>query len=354
MRPINFDNRLNPYIDIVILNHNGRKFLDDCLRSVLNSTYENKKVYLLDNASTEDDVAYVRQNYPQVNIIQNPNNNGYCAAYNLAFRHCDSPYIICLNNDLEVHPGWLEPLISKAEQQPDLGALQPKLLNYFDHSKFEYAGAAGGKMDKYGYPFLRGRVFHVLEEDNGQYNHDEELFWASGAALMLRRSALKEVGEFDELIVHHFDEIDLCWRLILGNYRIGYAADAEVYHIGGASISPNSYKKVYWNHRNSLYMLLKNYEFQSILSRVSVHVLLDWILMIRFLLGGQFKLVVALMHAHTWLLINSLKIRVQRKRVQKIRKRTDKETDPFLYQGSIVKQFFLHKKDTYTALIEAL
>jgi GT2 family glycosyltransferase len=340
----------SPFVDIVILNHNGKKFLDECFTSVLNGNYKNQRVYLLDNASTDDDVSYVRTKFPQVEIIQNPNNNGYCAAYNLAFEACTSPYLVCLNNDVVVHPDWLKHLVELAESNSNISALQPKILSYFEHGDFEYAGASGGMMDVFGYPFLRGRIFDHIEKDNGQYNDVSEVFWTSGAAMFVRKSALVSIGVFDETIVHHMDEIDLCWRMRLSGFELKVQPLSEIYHIGGASIPKHSFKKAYWNHRNSLYLMFKNYSVKNVLLFASVHFLLDIVAAWTFLLQGNFTAFKAIVYAHTWVIKNLGLIKRKRKEVQSLRKINDKELMTALYKGSIVWESFVCNRNSYSTI----
>ncbi len=341
----------NPEIDIVVLNYNGKKFLDDCFQSLQQSTYPNKHIYLLDNASPDDDVAWVRQNYPWVKIIQNPLNNGYCAAYNLAFEQCSSKYLICLNNDVVVDKNWLEPMIELAESNPNIGAIQPKILAIKSPEYFEYAGASGGLIDKYGFPFMRGRIFDSLEKDLGQYNNTAHIFWASGAAMMVNKEALKHSGNLDEIIVHHMDEIDLCWRLHLSGYEVRVKPNSFIYHVGGATIAARSYKKTYWNHRNSIYMMLKNYGFKNMICRTSFHILLDYVALVQAVLTAQFEVARGIFMAHIWLLGHIGLIVKERKKVQARRKVSDKIVDKNMYQGSIVWAYFGKKIKTYQQLI---
>jgi GT2 family glycosyltransferase len=341
-----------PFVDIVILNHNGIRFLDECIQSVFKSTYPNLHVYLLDNASTESDVAYVEQKYPSVRIIRNPLNNGYCAAYNLAFSVCESKYIVCLNNDVSVNPGWIEPLVSLAESDPSIGALQPKIVSYFDSERFEYAGACGGMMDIYGYPFLQGRIFDTIEKDEGQYNTIKEIFWASGASIFLRREALEHSGWFDETIVHHMDEIDLCWRLRIAGYRALIQPKSVIKHIGGATIQTHSFKKVYWNHRNSIYIMIKNYGLSNMLRRVPVHVLLDYIAVVQALFTFNFVSVCGILAAHLWLILNITLMIEKRKAVQALRTEDDASLNKLLYKRSVVWEYFILRHHTSNTLTQ--
>lgn len=341
---------LSPQVDIVILNYNGKKFLESCIPSLLKCTWPNTRIYVLDNASTDDDVYYVQTNFPEVQIISNPLNNGYCAAYNLAFSACSGKYIVCLNNDVTVNPDWIEHLVALAETDENIAALQPKIVSYYDPNMFEYAGASGGMMDVYGFPFLRGRMFKTIEKDEGQYNDIIDIFWASGAAMFLRRSALDTSGFLDETIVHHMDEIDLCWRLRMHGFRVMVQPKSVINHIGGATIQTNSFKKVYWNHRNSIYMMLKNYGFSNLCTKVPVHIILDYVAIVQSLLTLNFTTVRGILSAHAWLLFNIPIILNKRKEVQQKRTVGDTGITPFLFRGSVVFAYFLQGKKTYKSL----
>lgn len=342
----------SPQVDVVILNYNGKRFLDECIGSLLQGTYVNTKLYVVDNASTDNDVEYLKAHYPQVEIIQNLKNNGYCAAYNLAFSHCKGKYFVCLNNDVTVATDWLEHMVELAETDEKIAAIQPKLVSYFDPEKFEYAGAAGGMMDVYGYPFLRGRLFSEIETDTGQYDDITEIFWTSGAAMFLRKSALQDTGNLDETIMHHMDEIDLCWRLRMAGYRLLVQPRSVIRHVGGATIQTRSYKKIYWNHRNALYIMLKNYELPQVLRFVPVHILLDYVAIAQAALTFQWVMVRGVLAAHCWLLFHLPLISKKRKEVQATRKKGDEAVLPFMYPGSVVIEFFFKKHKTYPQLTQ--
>lgn len=339
-----------PKVDVVILNYNGQKFLDECIGSLMKGTYSNSSLFLLDNASSNDDVAYVKKQYPEVGIIQNPKNNGYCAAYNLAFSHCDGKYIVCLNNDVTVAPDWLEHMVSLAESDERIAGIQPKLVSYYDPEKFEYAGASGGMMDVFGYPFLRGRIFTEMESDTGQYDDVAEVFWTSGAAMFLRKSALQDSGTLDESIVHHMDEIDLCWRLRMCGYRLLVQPQSVIRHIGGATIQSKSFRKIYWNHRNALYIMLKNYELRHAIAYGSVHILLDYVAMAQAFFTLQWVMVRGILAAHCWLLFNLPLIFRKRREMQSRRTFNDDAVIQFMYPRSIVFDFFIKKTKKYSQL----
>lgn len=341
-----------PAVDIVILNHNGRKYLDECIQSVNASVYPNFKIYLLDNASTEDDVAYVQKTYPFVQLIQNEKNNGYCAAYNLAFKQTQGKYFVCLNNDVTVDCNWLNHMVELAESDSSIAAIQPKLLSYFNHHQFEYAGASGGMIDRFGYPFLRGRIFGSIENDVHQYDSVIEIFWATGASIFIRKSALQKSGLFDETIVHHMDEIDLCWRMRMAGYKILVHPNSIVHHIGGATIQSKSFKKIYWNHRNSIYIMLKNYQLKQVVKYVPMHILLDYLAIAQALLSFNFTMIRGVLAAHVWILMNIILILRKRVEVQTERILGDDFILPFMYKRSIVWQHFFRKINYYNQLPE--
>ena len=247
-----------PRVSIVIVSWNARSLLRTCLPSVVATDYPDFEVLLADNASTDGSVAWVAREFPSVKIVRHPDNWLFCRGNNAALPHATGDLILLLNNDVEVPADWLRPLVDTMTRAPDVGAVQPKLLQHDDRDRFEYAGGAGGFLDRVGYPFTRGRLFDTLERDRGQYDDARDIFWATGAAILLRRSALDEVGLLDERFEMHMEEIDLCWRLQRHGYRVRVAPESTVYHIGGASLPQSSPRKTYYNFRNSLLMLYKN------------------------------------------------------------------------------------------------
>lgn len=343
-----------PQVDIVVLNHNGKKFLDDCFRSIRETTYPNYKVYLLDNASTDDDIAYTLAQYPEVNIIANPDNNGFCAAYNLAIRQTTGKYFLCLNNDVKVKPDWLEPLVNTAEADERIGSLQCKMVSFFNEHEFEYAGSSGGMLDVYGYPFLRGRLFQSIEKDHGQYDDVASVFWTCGAAMFIRRSVLDETGLFDDIIVHHMDEIDLCWRMHLAGYNCKVVPQSVILHYGGATIQSFSFKKMYWNHRNSLYTIMKNYGTRNAITKTLVHIVMDYMAAANSMIQGKFVHARAIFAAHYWIVTHLATIRRNRAEVQQRRKVSDTEIMKKMYPKSAALLHFVSGVKTYTGLMERI
>jgi hypothetical protein len=247
-----------PSVSVIIVTWNAKSIVQRCLPSVVATEYPNAEIIVADNASTDGTAAWIAREHPEVALVRHPDNWLFCRGNNAALSHATGDFVVLLNNDVEVPPDWLGPLVEEMTRAPDVAAVQPKLLQYDDRHRFEYAGAAGGFLDRAGYPFTRGRLFDTMERDRGQYDDARDVFWATGAALMLRRSALDEVGLLDERFEMHMEEIDLCWRLQRHGYRVRVAPKSTVYHIGGASLPQSSPRKTYYNFRNSLLMLYKN------------------------------------------------------------------------------------------------
>ena len=341
-----------PLVHIVVLNYNGMRFLKECFDSLLATTYQNVELVLLDNNSTDESVGYISKNYPSTRIIQTGINGGYSLAYNVAFDQCKGTYLVMLNNDVKVRSGWLEPMVAACEADHNIAAAQPKLLSMHDTQMFEYAGACGGFLDKYGYPFARGRVFFTLEKDTGQYDDMERIFWATGAAMFIRISALKHSGNLDKDFVHHMEEIDLCWRMNLAGYKLVVTPKSIVEHYGGATIIPDSYRKTYWNHRNSIFMLYKNLERKNLLPLLIRHILLDEVASFFYLFNFKFAKVWAVQAAHYWILTHLGMLRRKRRETQAMRKVSDTDIFPMVYQHSIAFRYFLYGEKTFNQIMK--
>jgi GT2 family glycosyltransferase len=289
---------LNPSVAIVILNWNGRKYLEQFLPSILSSTYHSYKVVVADNASTDDSLQFLRSQFPQVEIIVHKQNLGYAQGYNEALRHVEAKYFVLLNSDVEVEPGWLEPVVELMEANPRIAACQPKILQHSNRQLFEYAGAAGGWLDKFGYPFARGRVFDYCESDSGQYDTAEPIFWASGAAMFVRAGLFSEVGGLDPFFFAHQEEIDFCWRLQRAGHAIYACPSSVVYHVGGGTLPKGNARKVFLNFRNNLVMMAKNLPAGEAMWKISYRFLLDAVSAVKSLLNGEVTYFVAVFEAH--------------------------------------------------------
>ena len=284
-------------IAVVILNWNGEKLLEEFLPSIVNFSPE-ADIYVADNASTDDSVSYLEAFFPTVKILRNESNLGFAEGYNEALKHVDSDIFALVNSDIEVTENWLKPIIETFENEPKTAVIQPKILDFKRKEYFEYAGAAGGFLDKYGYPYCRGRIFETLEKDNGQYDDNREIFWASGACFFIRSSVYKELKGFDADFFAHQEEIDLCWRAFNKGHQIKYNSQSVVYHVGGATLQQGNPMKTFLNFRNSLLMLLKNLPKKQLISVIFCRLLLDGVAGIQFLLQGKFQHLIAILKAH--------------------------------------------------------
>tara|TARA_B100000767_G_scaffold155273_1_gene146019 strand:+ start:459 stop:1523 length:1065 start_codon:yes stop_codon:yes gene_type:complete len=246
-------------IAIVILNWNGIKLLEEFLPSVVNFSEDNP-IYIIDNNSNDLSVNFIKKNHPNINVILNTENYGYAKGYNEGLKQVDEDIYCLLNNDVEVTEGWLRPIVKQFESDKYLTIAQPKILDYKNKNKFEYAGAAGGFIDYYGYPYCRGRIFDSIEIDNGQYDQNIEIFWASGACFFIRKEVFDKLNGFDEYFYNHMEEIDLCWRLtnLNNDFKKKFIYESIVFHLGGGSFNYNNPKKLFYNVRNHKWMMIKN------------------------------------------------------------------------------------------------
>lgn len=328
-------------VAVVILNWNGQKLLEEFLPFVVDYS-KNTKIYVADNASTDNSVAYITQNFPSVSIIQNKVNGGYAKGYNDALRNLTEDIFVLLNSDVEVTPNWLTPIISKFEKDDTLVAAQPKILDYNNREYFEYAGAAGGFLDALGYAFCRGRIFHNLEKDTGQYNDTAEIFWATGACLFVRATAFWDAGAFDEDYFAHQEEIDLCWRLRAKGGKIVYESSSEVFHVGGATLDAASPNKTFYNFRNSLLNLLKNRKGFTTYPLIFIRLCLDSIVFFQLLIARKPKHAIAILRAHFGFYASIPKYLKKRK--------THASKTSYHKVVSIVFQHFIRGVKTYSKL----
>lgn len=290
---------MNKPVAVIILNWNGERLLREFMPEVTaNTDRAIADVIVADNGSTDGSIALLRERFPSVGIMQLPENYGFAEGYNRAIAATRYPYTVLLNSDVAPDPGWLNPLLEYMEAHPDVAACQPKILSYRDPRKFEYAGAAGGFLDRHGYPYCRGRLFSSVEEDHGQYDAPMQVFWATGAALMVRSQLYIDAGGLDRDFFAHMEEIDLCWRLQLAGYRIMALPDASVRHLGGGSLAVSDPRKTYLNFRNNLLLLHKNLPDSSRRRKLLVRRLLDTLAWGRFALTADFRNASAIWRAH--------------------------------------------------------
>lgn len=328
-------------IAVVILNWNGKELLKQFLPSVVQHS-EGANIYVVDNASTDDSVSFINDNFPSVTVIQNKENFGFAQGYNEALKSLSEDIFVLLNSDVEVTQGWLEPVISEFEKDSRLAAAQPKILDYNKRNHFEYAGAGGGFIDAFGYPFCRGRIFETIEEDTGQYDDVIPIFWASGACLFVRNQAFWDAGALDPDFFAHQEEIDLCWRLKSRGGVVKYVGTSTVFHVGAATLKASSPKKTFFNFRNTLLMLVKNAAGSDLWWRIFQRLLLDGLAGIQFILTGKFRHCWAVLRAHFsfYGLLPSFR---KKRKVYASRMKYAKV-------HSIVEQYFVQKKRIFSEI----
>ncbi len=318
-------------VAVVILNWNGVKLLEQFLPSIIKYSPE-ATTYVADNASTDPSIEYVKKKFPQIKIIENTGNFGFAKGYNEALKYVEEEIYALVNSDIEVTENWLHPIISLFEKENETAIIQPKILDFKNKEYFEYAGAGGGYIDKYGFPFCRGRIFETLEKDNGQFNDVTEIFWASGACFFIRKEVYRNLHGFDPDFFAHQEEIDLCWRAINNNHTIKYCGRSTVYHVGGATLNSGNPKKTFLNFRNSLWMMVKNLPAKKLVPILFVRMIFDGIAAIRFLLQGKPNHFFAVLKSHFYLYFYLSKFLKKRSLLQK---------EKYYKINSIVYRYFI-------------
>lgn len=299
---------------VVILNWNGLDFLRKFLPKVVDfTTDDNTTVIVADNGSTDNSCSWISENFPDVRIIRFESNLGFAEGYNRTLSEVEAEYYVLLNSDIEVTPGWIKPLINHLENNPDVAACQPKILSFEKKDYFEYGGAAGGFIDRYGFTYCRGRIFGSVEKDTGQYDDLAEIFWSSGACMAVRAEAWQKCGGFDPDFFAHMEEVDLCWRFHNAGYKVTYIPDSVVFHVGGGTLGYESPYKTYLNFRNSLYLLYKNLPEKELHKTLFFRKLFDALAVLMFLLKGQVRNVSSVFKAHADYYRNLAFLRVKRK-----------------------------------------
>lgn len=327
---------------IAILNWNGKKLLQQFLPSVVQYSQE-AQIYVIDNASTDDSVTFLKENYPNVQIIRNKENYGFSKGYNEGIKQINTDIICLLNSDVEVTENWIKPIEKLFKNDQTISVIQPKILDFKKKTHFEYAGAAGGFLDSLGYPFCRGRIFNTVEEDFGQYDNETEIFWASGAAFFIRKEKYDEMGGLDEDYFAHQEEIDLCWRLKNKGNKIYYTHRSVVYHLGGATLFNTNPRKTFLNFRNSLFNLLKNLPLKEVVFKIFIRLCLDGLAGFKFLFQGQLNHVFAIIKAH---------FSFYRFLFKTYKKRTDcHQLTYFLFSDWIVWEYFVKKKKKFSEIV---
>ncbi len=330
-------------IAIVILNWNGRQFLEKFLPNIIENSADVAEVIVADNDSADNSVQFLQESYPSIRVIRLAQNYGFAGGYNKAFAQIEADYYVLLNSDLEVTPNWIQPVIDLMESDPLIAACQPKIRSYHDPEKFEYAGAAGGFIDKYGYPFCRGRLFQSIEEDHGQYDDVTEIFWATGACMFVRAEVYHIMKGLDDYFFAHMEEIDFCWRLKNYGYKVMYCPSSTVFHIGGGTLPKNNSQKTYLNIRNNNIMLYKNLQSKRLARVFMARFFLDLLASLKFLVDGGFKDFFAVFKAHFDFWKNFGALREKREKIE--HQRVSR-----IYWGNIVLEHFIQKKTNFSML----
>lgn len=333
---------------VVILSYNSRKWHELFLPLIIAEAKDHYDVYIVDHASQEALAPFMETNFPAVQLIRLEENHGFSWGYAEALKRIQAKYYILLSADFEVTTNWFSPLYEAMEANPNMAACQPKIRYYKDRAYFEYAGAAGGYKDRLGYLFCRGRIFDTLEKDNGQYDDNREIFWASGGCFMTRADVYHQLGGLDPDLFAHMEEVDLCWRMKNAGHSIGYVGKSTVFHVGGSVISYGSPQKTFYNFRNSLVLLLKNENAGTLIWLFPLRLLLDGLAGFQFLLKGQIKNLGAILRAHfsfyrhlgMW----------WKKRNEAFKLRSDRPNLHGNFQGSIIVQYFLKGKRKFSEL----
>jgi len=338
-------------VSIVIPHWNNVDVLSECLESISNTNFENFETIVVDNASTDNSVASVRSNYPNVKLIENDKNYGYAGGCNIGAEAASGDFLIFLNNDTVQEKDWISNLIKTINSDDKIAAVQPKILNYYDRNVFDYAGGSGGHMDIYCFPFARGRIFSFQENDEGQYNNKEKCFWSSGTCFMVRRELFQKAGGFDDSFFAHMEEIDLCWRLYAMGFEVWVEPDSVVYHKNALTLPMYSHKKYYLNHRNSLLMLLGNYSIKNIFLIGIPRLILEKIACFYSILMLDWRHFTAILRSLFWIIFHPNVIMKKRKSFSKIRTITDKKIMENMMQSSIVIKYYLLKKQAYLDIL---
>ena len=325
-------------IAVVILNWNGQKLLEQFLPSVIQYSQE-ATIYLADNASTDDSISFVKTHFPSIKIIKNKGNFGYAKGYNEALQEVEEDIYALVNSDIEVTENWLQAVIALFKNEPKTCIIQPKILDYKNKEYFEYAGAGGGFIDKYGFPFCRGRIFDTIEKDNGQYNDITEIFWASGACFFIRKEVFRELNGFDADFFAHQEEIDLCWRAFNKGYIAKYCGQSTVYHVGGATLNTENPKKTFLNFRNSLWMMLKNIPTNQLFTTLFIRLSLDGIAGVHFLTQGKWKHFWAVLESHFYFYYCLFKF---------LGKRDTNQSEKYYKTQNIVYSYFIKNIKIFT------
>jgi GT2 family glycosyltransferase len=330
-------------VAVVILNYNGKDFLRKFLPLVIERSSKDAEVWVADNNSLDGSTEVMKEEFPNVKLLENKYNAGFAGGYNKALKRIEADYYVLLNSDIEVTENWINPVIELMESDPNIAACQPKILSYANNDEFEYAGAGGGFIDRYGYPFCRGRVFQSIEKDEGQYDDPTEIFWATGACMFVKADVYHQFGGLDEDFFAHMEEIDFCWRLKNAGYKIMFCPGSKVYHVGGGTLPKKSARKTYLNFRNNFSLLYKNLPKKQLYKTFIVRLILDGIAGVKFFIDGDFQDFIAVIEAHLYFYRNYAKLKKKRREIEQ------NEVSK-IYRKNLVFQHFIKGKKKFSEL----
>ena len=337
----------NPYISIIIPHFNGIEVLSECIKSLSKTDFQSYEIIVVDNASSDGSQNWIKKNYPEIILLESESNYGYAGGCNKGSQIAMGEYLVFLNNDTTQEPDWLTHLFNCFQTKDNIAAVQPKILNYYDRTIFDYAGGAGGLMDKYCYPFARGRVFLNQEKDVGQYDDSRECFWASGTSMMVKKELFQLVGGFDEVFFSHMEEIDLCWRLQALGYKIWVEPRSVIFHKNATTLPMFTHRKYYLNHRNSLLMLFSNHNILDTIYYGAARILLEFVAICYSIIKIDFNHITGIIHSFIWLLINPMTIYKKRRSFNNLNK--SKVASSF-HNKSIVLSYYIFNKKTYSEI----
>ena len=331
-----------PMVSVVIPHYGGKDILFECLVSLKNCTYSNLEIIVVDNNSPDDSVQYIKDNFSEVKLIQSEYNRGYAGGCNFGVQHAEGELLLILNNDTTHEPDWIDCLVKKIESNTFISSVQPKIKNYYNREYFDYAGACGGFMDKYCFPFARGRIFNTVEKDTAQYDNACKIFWASGTAFLTRKHIFKQIVGFDETLFAHMEEIDYHWKCQLMGHEVWVVPNSVIYHRGAVTLPVSSPKKTYLNYRNSLILLLTNYPLSISFCLFFPRFFMECISIIKEILTFKWRHALSIIKSWVWIIFH---IGVLYQRRQKL---TNKHMPDSISKFSIVMKYYLMGKNTFT------
>tara|TARA_Y100001970_G_scaffold20810_1_gene23534 strand:- start:6833 stop:7867 length:1035 start_codon:yes stop_codon:yes gene_type:complete len=340
----------NYSVSIIIPHLKDKKILDECIKSIIENTNNIKyEIIVVDNNCQDESIKYIKKTYSEVKIIESKYNRGYAGGCNMGAKNATGDFLLFLNNDTILTPNCVNELLNKINKNETIASVQPKIKNYFNQKLFDYAGASGGYIDYLGFPFARGRILNTIEQDNGQYDSEEKIFWASGTAFMTQRKIFNQMEGFDESLFAHMEEIDYHWKCLLNGYEIYVNPQSLIYHKGGQTLAYGSYKKIYLNHRNSMILFLTNNQKNSF-SKIIKRIILEKIAFIYYIMKLNFKGALAIFNANMWLLLNMKYLIERKQKIKKLIKIYHPISNQLIRDYSIIKKYFYNKKTKFNQL----